>query len=119
MTDVLTIFGTGTEVKLKNYKHLTAFVEKAIIGENNTIQYQLIIYAPERGQLLVNAFEVESAGISKKHKLGCHPIESGDTPKRVEIIIDENRCLVDINPDADVIVEIIEANPAHKEETDE
>jgi hypothetical protein len=119
MAESLTIFATGTEVKLKNYKHLTAFIEKAIIGEHNTIQYQLIVYAPERGPLLVNAFEVESAGISKKHKLGFHPIESGDTPKRVEIIIDENRCLVDINHDPDVIVEIIETKTSQKEETDE
>ena len=54
--DIIEIFEAGSTLALNGGG--TGVVEKAIIGANATIQYQLICYAPKRHQMVVSDFEI-------------------------------------------------------------
>lgn len=103
---LLEIFKSGTEVKLKNCRHLTVLVDKVIIGDNDVIQYQLIGYTPDRNQMVVNAFEIEIPPDKERCTIGFHQPE---ITKKVKIQIDKNGKFIDTIADGgiDVSIELI------------
>lgn len=66
------------------------FVEKVIIGENS-IQYQLVAYTPDRVQLVVNDFEVVAEGKPEKTSLGFHAAGPQEPQHVVELHMKDDK----------------------------
>lgn len=105
--DTLKIYAPGTEVELKHFKNIHVIVERVIISENASIQYQLIVCGAERGGMLVNSFEIEGIrrGTGKKHTLGFHT-DSKAKDKEVIIFVDDNDKLVNWKGENGVTVDV-------------
>lgn len=102
MNEQLIVFKPNTEVKIKNARHLTAYIEKVIISNNDTIQYQLIIYTPIRDQMCVHAYEIDPVVGEKEKKVGFH---ISKPELKVDIFL-ENGKLIDYIADEGVSVTI-------------
>ena len=110
MNAPMTIYAPSTEVELKNCKHLHAIVEKVIIGDNQTVQYQLVVYGPAREQLVVNDYEI--AGIAKEAKktigLGFHAATKTEPNIReIQIFVDDENKLVNFTKRDGVSVRVL------------
>ena len=82
----------------------TGVVEKAIIGANSTVSYQLICYNPERHQIVVSDFEVSPVeGKVKKRQIGfAKSIEP--ERKEVTILLDSEDRVVHIDAPNEVLI---------------
>ena len=99
-TELLNIYQSGSEVLIKG-SGLAGVVEKTIIGDNLTISYQLIVYAPERHQVQVSSYEViPITDKTRKQPIGFHAgvdnmnddckISGVVKPQEIKILIDED-----------------------------
>lgn len=104
----LEILKFGTEVKLKNHRHLTAFVDRAFIGEHGSVQYQLIMYSPERSQIIVNSFEVETTDGENKCGIGFHQPQHNTGVVRIQITDDGQFVEAICDNDIQIIIEKVQ-----------
>lgn len=100
------IYKPSTEVKLTHIPHMTAIVDKVIIGDNEVIQYQLIVYIPHRDQMVVNSSEIEGfASSSKINELGfC--VDANKLPE-VAIVVDSDNKFINYSSTGKVVVDVI------------
>ena len=103
MNKIIEVYEAGSTLAIKGCG-LVGVVEKAVIGQNNAISYQLICYAPERHQQVINDFEVDPV----EGKVSKIPIGFASTPavdrKEITILLDESNKFVDIQSSDDILV---------------
>ena len=88
-----------------NGSGMTGIVEKAVIGSNKTVTYQLICYTPERHPQVVQEYEVSPVeGKVNKTRIGFTPTPIEIPKSEVSIIIDEDNNILDIDSSDGIMV---------------
>jgi hypothetical protein len=99
---IIEVFEAGSTLAINGGG--TGVVEKAIIGANSTVNYQLICYVPERHQLMVSDFEVSPVeGKVKKRQIGFATAIEPEQ-KEVTILVDEDEKLIHIDAPSEVLI---------------
>lgn len=99
------VYESGSQVAIDN---MTGIVEKAVIGQNGSVQYQLISYIPERHLLQVNDFEISAIeGKTKKIKIGFVPTPEVVSKKEVTVLLTEENQFIGTSNSDDIIVNAI------------
>lgn len=100
--DIIEVFEAGSTLAVNGGG--TGVVEKAIIGANATINYQVICYTPERHQMVVSDFEVSPVeGKVSKRQIGFAKVQEPEK-KEVTILLDEDDKVVHVDAPNEVLI---------------
>lgn len=100
--DIIEVYEAGSTLALIGGG--TGIVEKAIIGANATVQYQLICYQPERHQTVVADFEVSPVeGKVTKCPIGFAKVTE-PAQKEVTILVDKDEKVVHIDAPNEILI---------------
>lgn len=102
MEKIIEVYMAGSQLAINS--GATGIVEKAIIGANEAIQYQLICNVPERHQIMVNDFEVSPIeGKVKKCPIGFTRVVEPEK-KEVTILVDDEDRIIHVDAPDEVLV---------------
>jgi len=107
MMGIIEVYEAGSTLSVGG---ATGVVEKAVVGANATVQYQLICYHPERHQMVVSDFEVTPVeGMVKKVQIGFAQVVEPEQ-KEVTILVDEAESIVHIDSPNEVLIKMGKLN---------
>lgn len=95
-TKILMVYGAGSEVMLKGSNEVVV-VERVILGDCDSISYQVISYLPERHPVQVNSFEVFP--LQDKVEEQIIGFGSGVVKREVNVYVDKDNKLVGVDDD--------------------